>query len=204
MLTLLLISMMLFGLNGTVAQAATTTVTCSMSGTFTITDNVVSGNDDCTGIATVPAEVTSIGVGAFQEDNPYYGSALTAVTFAAGSQLTSIGEAAFRNAIALTEITIPAGVTSIGTYAFFYANALTAITIPVSVTSIGVNAFTHTASLTAITVASANTAYASVAGVLYNKALTQLEAYPAKKIGTTYTIPAGVTHYPGGGHIHWC
>lgn len=61
MLTLLLISMMLVGLNGTVAQATTTTVACSIRGTITITDNSVRRHNACKGIASVPAGVTSIG-----------------------------------------------------------------------------------------------------------------------------------------------
>ena len=103
MLTLLLISIMVFGLHGTVAQAATTTVACSGGGTFTITDNVVSGHNECTGSATVPAGVTSIGEYAF-----FDARSLATVTFAASSQLTSIGFGAFMNARALTAITIPA------------------------------------------------------------------------------------------------
>ena len=136
MLTLLLISIMFFGLNGMVAQAATTTEACSISGTFTITDNIVTNHDSCTGTATIPAEVTSIGESAFYEANSltaitipagvtsigwgafHSASSLATVTFAAGSQLTSIGNSAFENASALTTITIPVGVTSIGNYAF--------------------------------------------------------------------------------------
>ena len=99
MLRLLLISIMVFGLHGTVVQAATTTVACSGGGTFTITDNVVSGHNECTGSATVPAGVTSIGSWAFA-----YASALTAITIPVG--VTSIGYAAFFGATALTAITV--------------------------------------------------------------------------------------------------
>ena len=68
---------------------------------------------------TIPATVTSIGEGAFDE------TALTTVTFAEGSHLTSIGGWAFYGATALTSITIPASVTSIGAGAFYEASALT-------------------------------------------------------------------------------
>ena len=145
--TLLLMSMMLFGLHGTVAQAATTTVACSMGGTFTITDNVVTRQLDCTGSATIPAEVTSIGNYAF-----YTASALTTVTFADGSQLTSIGYAAFGYASKLTAIYIPAGVTSIGNYAFWGASKLATITFATGsqLTSIGESAFRNATALTAM------------------------------------------------------
>jgi len=89
---------------------------------------------------------------------------LTTVTFAAGSQLQTIGREAFNRCI-LTSITIPASVTSIGDSAFGENSSLetvtfaagsqlqtigrwafggcifTSITIPASVTSIADNAF---------------------------------------------------------------
>ena len=67
---------------------------------------------------TIPATVTSIGYGAFDE------TALTSVTFAEGSQLASIGDWSFYGA-AFTSITIPASVTSIGEGAFYDASVLT-------------------------------------------------------------------------------
>ena len=67
---------------------------------------------------TIPATVISIGEGAFDE------TALTTVTFAPGSQLTSIGDWSFYGA-AFTSITIPASVTSIGAGAFYDASVLT-------------------------------------------------------------------------------
>ena len=111
--TLLLISMMLFGLNGTVAQAATTTVACSGGGTFTITNNAVSGQNGCTGSATVPAGVTSIGKNAFSG-----ASALTAITISAG--VTSIAEGTFSYATSLATVTFAndSKLTSIGEDAF--------------------------------------------------------------------------------------
>ena len=80
---------------------------------FTITAGVVSSGSSCAGAVVIPAGVTSIGAFTF-----YGTTALTSVTFAAGSTLTSIGDYAFYNATALTSITIPASVTSIGTSAF--------------------------------------------------------------------------------------
>ena len=121
---------------------------------------------------TIPAGVTSIGTYAFYPggnrigDDTYKANKLATVTFATGSQLTSIGNSAFEGANALTAITIPVGVTSIGNSAFYRASslvtvtfaagsrltsienytfegaiALTAITIPAGVKSIGSNAF---------------------------------------------------------------
>ena len=47
-------------------------------------------------------------------------------------------------------------------------------------------------SLKNINVDTDNTDFASVNGVLFNKTLTQLEAYPAGKPATSYTVPASV------------
>jgi hypothetical protein len=59
-------------------------------------------------------------------------------------------------------------------------------------TSIEGSAFYECTNLTAINVDSANSAYTSENGVLYNKAKTTLVQYPAGKTGA-FTIPAGVT-----------
>ena len=55
--------------------------------------------------------------------------------------VTSIGNYAFRNCDALTNITIPNSVTNIGYFAFSSCGSLTSITIPDSVTSIGSSVF---------------------------------------------------------------
>ena len=96
---------------------------------------------------TVPASVTSISDAAFRN-----ATSLKTVTFGTGSQLTSIGEYAFSLARSLTSITIPASVTSIGEYAFAFARSLTSITIPAGVTSIGEFTFGYARSLTSITI----------------------------------------------------
>jgi hypothetical protein len=89
---------------------------------------------------TIPAAVTAIGVfdngwGAFADCTN-----LTTVTFAANSQLKTIGMGAFARSTSLTSITIPSSVTEIGIWAFCFMY-LGSITIPESVTSIGSQAF---------------------------------------------------------------
>ena len=70
----------------------------------------------------IPAGVTSIGKYAFSSCD-YLGS----VTFAEGSQLTSIGNSAFQGCYNLTSITIPASVTSIGSDVFANCSNLEAV-----------------------------------------------------------------------------
>ena len=69
----------------------------------------------------------------------------------------SIGKEAFRNCIALTDITIPASVTKIGGWAFDGCDRLRSITIPSNVKSIGECAFRDCTGLTNITIPSSVT-----------------------------------------------
>ena len=107
--------------------------------------------------------------------------------------VTSIGDYAFYQCSALTQVAIPKSVTSIGNGAFYQCSALTQVTIPDGVTNIGSAAFYYCSALTAINVESGNTAYCSENGILFNKDKTTLIQYPASKTGTTYAIPSSVT-----------
>ena len=72
-------------------------------------------------------------------------TALTSVTFAPGSQLTTIG--GFGGCTSLESIVIPDSVTSISGQAFQNCTALTSIEIPAGVTSIGSSAFENCTNL---------------------------------------------------------
>jgi hypothetical protein len=109
------------------------------------------------------------------------------------STFTSIEDDAFSSCSNLTGVTIPDNVTSIGENAFSYCTNLTSVTIPNNVTSIGNWAFLGCSYLPAINVDTANTAYSSQDGVLYNKAKTTLIQYPAGKPDSTFTILDSVT-----------
>ena len=84
----------------------------------------------------IPNTVTSIETQAFDGCTN-----LTTVMFEEGSQLETIGNAAFYNCTNLTDIEISNSVISIGNQAFSQCSNLTSIEIPDSVTSIGNNAF---------------------------------------------------------------
>ena len=93
----------------------------------------------------------------------------------------------------ITSVTIPEGMTTIPSYVFYNCSSLTSITIPDSVTNIGENAFYNCNGLTRIDVSENNTSYASVDGILYNKAKTEFIIIP-KAIQGVVTIPSGVTN----------
>ncbi|MDD4290641.1 MAG: leucine-rich repeat domain-containing protein [Clostridia bacterium] len=71
---------------------------------------------------TIPSNVTSIGDSAFRGC-----SSLTQITLEENSRLTTIGSYAFYGCSSLTQITIPSSVTSIGSYAFYGCSSLTQI-----------------------------------------------------------------------------
>ena len=135
----------------------------------------------CTSLTsiTIHSGVTSIGSSAFEDC-----SNLESVTFAEGSQLTSIGGLAFSGCSSLTSITIPAGVTSIGSSAFRYCSSLTSIEIPAGVTSIEGYAFSGCRSLTSIEIPAGVT---SIEG----------NAFSGCSSLTSISIPAGVTSIGG-------
>ncbi|MEG1869101.1 MAG: leucine-rich repeat domain-containing protein, partial [Clostridiales bacterium] len=108
------------------------------------------------------------------------------------TDVTTIGDNAFRGCAGLTTVAIPAGVTTIGWSAFDGCSGLTTVTIPGSVTTIGRDDFSGCTGLTSINVADGNPTYSSVDGVLFNKDKTKLIKYPEGKKGA-YTIPTGVT-----------
>jgi len=105
--------------------------------------------------------------------------------------VSSIGVRAFAGCNNLTSITLPISLSSIGDRAFASCYSLTGITIPAKVTKIGNGAFANT-NLSSIDVDTANTAYTSFNGVLYNKNKTILIICPSRKKGD-FTIPNGVT-----------
>jgi hypothetical protein len=95
---------------------------------------------------------------------------------------------------ALTVPTVLGGlpVTAIGSYAFDSSPTLTAVSIPDGVRYIASGAFGRCPNLASITVSPAHQDYASLGGVLFDKAFQTLLAVPGAIVGT-YTIPDGVT-----------
>lgn len=112
--------------------------------------------------------------------------------------VTSIGEQAF-SGLSLKKITLPNTLKRISNEAFLFCGSLKTIHIPENVQTIGHVAFlcvepidgetfNFSSNFQSITVDENNQYFASKDGVLFNKSLTSLVAYPAGKIGS-YIIP---------------
>jgi hypothetical protein len=143
-----------------------------------------------TALAASPANASALA------DGPYTCGSGTYTITTVGSVVT------FSDAGTCTgDLVIPEGVTAISQYAFgFVGSEVTSVSLPVSLNQISSLApFYGTGALTAISVASTNAAYTSVAGVLFglDGASATLFAYPANKVGSTYTTPTSVS-FAGG------
>ena len=99
-----------------------------------------------------------------------------------------IGEYAFGYCTNLKTVSIPDSVESIGRNAFHGCKSLKEITIGKNVSKIGAGAFLECDSLTDIFVDPESPYFSSQNGVLFNKDLTELIAFPKGK-GTSYNIP---------------
>ena len=103
--------------------------------------------------------------------------------------VVSIGDCAFANCRALTSVTLPSSIITIEGNAFRYTG-IASLTIPKSVEYINNEAFNYS-QFSSFNVDDANEKYVSKDGVLYNKNITKIIAFPAKK-GGTYAIPSTI------------
>ncbi len=131
---------------------------------------------------TIPDSVVSI------NDYAFYGTNLTDISIP--NSVKSIGDLVFCSA-PLESITIPEGVETIGGAIFYWCKNLKSIDIPSSVTLL--DGTFNFSSLEAINVHESNSVYTSFDGVLFDKDMTTLIAYPPSKTDTEYHIPEGVT-----------
>ena len=81
--------------------------------------------------------------------------------------------------------------TEIGDFGFAYCNALQSIVLPDSVTHLGVNPFERCANLSKI-YASADSAFAVLRGVLFEKSTKRLICYPCILTASEYAVPEGI------------
>ena len=182
-------------------HAATYTVPSSnITLTYTVSGSPVAVtitgcNSDAFGPLLIPSTlegkpVTTIGDWAF-----FACYELTSVTIP--STVTTIGEGAFYDCIGLSSVALPSSVTTIGNDAFNACSGLTSVAIPSSVIYIGDGAFGDCNLLASIIVDATNPTYASLNGVLFDKAVSALIQAPSALSGI-YTLPDSVTFIVSG------
>lgn len=106
--------------------------------------------------------------------------------------LSSLPSNIFENCESLKNLVLPSGLLTINSNAFSNCSSLEDVAIPKFCTSISVSAFSGCTSLKAFSVDDNNANYATLEGVLTNKAQTSVLAYPSAK-GSTYVIPGTIT-----------
>ena len=139
---------------------------------------------------TIPASVTTIDTNAFE-----YCSQLSEVVFAEGSELTKIGNYAFR-ATAIASFAFPetsATKLTVGTDLFFGCKALKSVHLSSDVTSVD-NVFRGCASIETVTVSEENQNFTIEENdnILYNKTKTAIRYIVGESSGV-FVIPEGTT-----------
>ncbi len=134
---------------------------------------------------TIPSSVKTIGNSAFAE-YPLQEIVLP-------DHIEKIEPKAFSNCSKLSKIRFPNNEAFlIGEGAFLDCRALTELSLPKNATSIGNAAFSGCSGLKKIGLDAANPNYTVSDGVLFDKAKTRLICYPAGRAETDYMVPAGV------------
>ena len=124
------------------------------------------------------------------EENGFAYSGLEKINF--GSGLEIIGENAFQGYRLEGDFVLPEGLKTIGDRAFA-SNFMTTVQLPSTLEKMGEKVFEECYSLEEIRVASGNAHFVADSGVLYDKALTELIAYPLGKPEETLVIPDTVS-----------
>ncbi len=136
---------------------------------------------------TIPDGVKKIKEGTFT-----FCSSLTSVKL--GKNTTSIGMMAFSGCSSLKKITLDGKIKTVGDSAFSSCTALTSVNLGKSVKTLKGNPFSGCTALKKFTVDSKNKYFATDGfGVLLNKKLTKVVAYPAGRKDSTYSVPKTVT-----------
>ncbi len=108
----------------------------TVPGSIKVPGTVAVGDSACQGTAVIPSTIKEFG-----DEFLRYGSAVTHIEFASGSQLTRVGAYSFQYASALVELTLPAGVVEIGREAFKDADQMVSLDLPASLRKVGQRAF---------------------------------------------------------------
>ena len=161
-------------------------VACSEGGAIgwqQVAGNIIIYNArTCKGALTIPEGTIDIG-------DVFANTGVTKIELA--STVTRVMAGAFANT-GITEFGITGGITSVEKAAF-KGSKLASVHIAAGATGISAIAFDGAAALKAFSADPLSNSYASVSGVLFDKTMTSLIAYPLGKTDKKYVIPDTVT-----------
>ena len=173
--------------------------TTGNSGSFEVSNAIVTSQSNCVGAVVIPDGVTSIASWVFEFagitsltlansvntiSTGAFGCDGNLTSVSIGTGLTTIGSDAFGNS-GLTSLSIPANVTTIGAAAFFADSSLATLDLGTGVTVIGNGAFDEASALTTVTIPDSVTAIGSLAfanephitSINFGTGLTQIGDY---------------------------
>ena len=136
---------------------------------------------------TIPSVIEGYTVTSLKSEAFKGKTALLSVTIP--DTVTTIGSDCFYGCTLLGSLDLGKGVSSIGTGAFENCIALSTVKLPAATSSIGADAFRGCKALAKYEVNESNLVYKSVDGVLFNRLMTTLIAYPPARSGASYTVP---------------
>lgn len=130
-------------------------------------------------------QVTCIGYDAFR------GCPITSIDIPEG--VVTIDDWAFNGCSSLEFIEFPNTLVSLGKWAFYNCRSIKNLNIPRNLTEIAYTALPGLTGLVYYTCSPFNPKYKAVDGIIYNKDMTMLVAYPQAASATTFDIPNTVT-----------
>ena len=142
--------------SGAFTYYTTLTPACGTSGTFTISNNTVTGHSSCTGTLIIPEGVTSIINNGFKNNlsissvviprsmrtigfRSFENTSITSFTIETPTSLTEIPVAIFQTTPSLSSLILPEGITKLSA-SMFYNSGLRSLSLPSTINSIDIKA----------------------------------------------------------------
>ena len=130
-------------------------------------------------------QVTCIG------NNAFRGCPITSIDIPEG--VIKIDDWAFNGCSSLEYIEFPNTLVSLGKWVFYNCRSIKNLNIPRNLTEIAYNALPGLTGVVYYTCSPFNPKFKAVDGIIYNKDMTMLVAYPQAAPATSYVIPSTVT-----------
>ncbi|HEX7653612.1 MAG TPA: leucine-rich repeat domain-containing protein [Verrucomicrobiae bacterium] len=151
----------------------------------------ITGYTGTGGAVTIPNQITGLPVTALGYES--FMSATNVTSVVLGTNVLTLGPLAFYGCSNLGNVALNTNLQVLGAWAFEDCTQLTNIVIGTNINFVGIAAFENCTSLTNIFVLTNNPYYSSVNGVLFNKTLDLLVAYPDGRTNTSYVMTNKVT-----------